>query len=339
MSATRAQGDTVTVTRAHARPGPPSRITYLWFFDHREGDLEATLRAYLVALENVPGEKELVAVANGVGASARDALLPILRTASFPAALLSLHRGSGEGAALHVGVRHSTGDAVVILPPYRQIDETEFARFTEAIREGKLDYIASWRHPRVGSRTDGALSRLFNSIASDFTSVDLHDVNSSLRAMKRVVLEEVPFHGDLHRFLPMLAVMQGFRVGELPVRHVSERVHKGDYHVGILVRRFLDLLSLFFLVKFTRKPLRFFGLIGTAVFGAGALLLLYLLIERLLGIPLSDRPLLVLGAILFVLGAQLFSIGLLGELIIFTYGRENPEYAVERVYDSTNASD
>lgn len=238
-----------------------------------------------------------------------------------------------------VGFRHSQGDVVVILPPYRQIDESEFARLTKAIREGTLDYIASWRHPRVGSRTDGALSRMFNAIACDFTDVHLHDVNSSLRAMKRQVLEEVPFHGDLHRFLPMLAAMQGFRVGELPVRHVSERVRKGDYHIGIMVRRFLDLLSLFFLVKFTRKPLRFFGLIGTAVFGAGAIVLLYLLIERLLGVPLSDRPLLVLGAILFVLGAQLFSIGLLGELIIFTYGRETPEYAVERVYDSTNASE
>ena len=338
MSATRTSEE-LGAPRAGAGSGSMPSVTYLWTFDHREDQLVDTLRAQIESLAEVPGTKELVVVANGVAAAARDALLPILRTAPFPAALLSLHRGSGEGAALTVGFRHSQGDVVVILPPYRQIDETEFARLTEAIREGSLDYIASWRHPRVGSRTDGALSRLFNTIASDFTDVELHDVNSPLRAMKRKVLEEVPYHGDLHRFLPMLAAMQGFRVGELRVRHVTERVRHGDYHVGIMVRRFLDLLSLFFLVKFTRKPLRFFGLIGTVTFAAGAIVLVYLLIQRLFGVPLSDRPLLVLGALLFVLGAQLFSIGLLGELIIFTYGRDNPEYAVERVYDSTNASE
>jgi hypothetical protein len=336
MSATRVQGDLAgAATPSESLPS----VTYLWTFSHRDEDLEGTLRAYLDALAGVPVSKELIVVDNGVGGSAREGLLTLLRTAPFPTAFLSLHRGSGDGAALTTGVRHSSGDAIVILPPYRQVDEAEFARFTAAIREGSLDYIASWRHPRVGSWLDGALSHWFNSITAGFTDVRLHDVNSSLRAMKRRVLEEVPFHGDLYRFLPMLAVMQGFRVGELQVRHTSERVQKGDYHIGILVRRFLDLLSLFFLVKFTRKPLRFFGLIGTVVFGAGALLLLYLLVDRLLGSPLADRPLLVLGAILFVLGAQLFSIGLLGELIIFTYGRDNPEYAVERVYDSTNAAD
>lgn len=339
MSATRASGDPVIGAHVRTAPGGLPPVTYLWIFDHREDDLERTLHAYLEALAAVPGAKELVVVADGVNADTRNALLPLLRTAPFPAILLSLHRGAGEGAALTVGFRHSTGDVVVILPPYRQIAESEFGRLTEAIREGSLDYIASWRNPRVGSQTDGALSRMFNAIASDFTDVHLHDVNSSLRAMKRQVLEDVPFHGDLHRFLPMLAAMQGFRVGELPVRHISERVRQGDYHIGIMVRRFLDLLSLFFLAKFTRKPLRFFGLIGAAMFGAGAIVLLYLLIERLLGVPLADRPLLVLGAILFVLGAQLFSIGLLGELIIFTYGSQTPEYAVERVYDSTNASE
>jgi hypothetical protein len=337
MSAIR--GQEAITGGANAASGSVPSVSYLWIFNYQDEDLEGTLRAYLEALAAVPGSKELIVVDNGVGGAVRDRLVDLLRAAPFPAALLSLHRGAGDGAAITRGFSHSSGETIMLLPPYRQIDESEFARFTEVIREGSLDYVASWRHPRVGSGTDGALSRWFNAIAAEFTSLHLHDVNSSLRAMKRRVLEEVPFHGDLVRFLPILAAMQGFRVGELQVRHISERVRKGDYHLGILVRRFLDLLSLFFLVKFTRKPLRFFGLIGTAVFGVGALLLLYLLVERLFGVPLSDRPLLVLGAILFVLGAQLFSIGLLGELIIFTYGRDIPEYAVERVYDSTNATD
>jgi hypothetical protein len=128
--------------------------------------------------------------------------------------------------------------------------------------------------------------------------------------------------------------MQGYRVTEVQTRHLEERVKKGDYRLGAYARRLLDLLTLFFLIKFTRKPLRFFGLIGGALFAAGSLLTVVLGIQRLLGDrPLADRPLLILAVTLVVLGVQLCSLGLLGELMIFIHGRALAEYHVEKVHE------
>jgi glycosyltransferase involved in cell wall biosynthesis len=318
------------VAEITARPA----VSYVWTFSFSESDLEETLGRYLERIGPIPATKELIVVDDGVGPPVQDALLARLKTAAFPAFLYHMHRGGGEAAALQTGLHHARGEAIVILPTYRQVDESEIQRFTSAILEGSLDYIASWRNPRIDSWSERTLSRWFNAMTSRVTGIQLHDITSGLRAMRRKVVDEVPLHGDLYRFLPVLAVLQGFRVGELPVRHVAERVRRGDYRPGIFVRRFLDLLTLFFLSKFTRKPLRFFGLVGTAVFALGAAVLLYLLVQRILGTPLADRPLLVLGVLMFVLGAQLFSIGLLGELIIFIYGRDLREYKVEAVYEA-----
>lgn len=314
----------------------PSRpvVSYVWTYSHAEPDLEETLGRYLVAIEAIPIAKELIAVDDGVGPPAQVPLIARLRAAPFPTSFYYLHRGGGEAAALSAGLQHVAGEVVILLPSYRQIDESEIPRMTEAILRGPLDYIASWRHPRIDSWAEKRLSRWFNAMTSRMTGTELHDITSGLRAMRRKVIDDVPIHGDLYRFLPVLALMQGFRVGELQVRHVAERVRPGDYRPGIFVRRVLDLLTLLFVSKFTRKPLRFFGLVGTVVFAVGAAVLLYLAVDRMLGTPLADRPLLVLGVLIFVLGAQLFSIGLLGELIIFVYGRDLREYKVETIYET-----
>ena len=309
-------------------------ISYIWMYSHAEPDLEETLGRYLAAIEAIPHGKELIAVDDGVGQPAQLPLVERLRAARFPTSFYHLHRGGGEAAALEAGLRHATGEIIVLLPSYRQIDEAEIPRITDAILKGPLDYIASWRHPRVDSWAERRLSEGFNAVTRQVTGIELHDITSGLRAMRRKVVEDVSLHGDLHRFLPVLAVMQGFKVGELEVRHVSERVRRGDYSPGIFVRRFLDLLTLLFVSRFTRKPLRFFGLLGTMAFALGTAVLLYLAVDRMLGKPLADRPLLVLGVLIFVLGAQLFSIGLLGELIIYIYGRDLREYKVDTIYEA-----
>ncbi|MGE5176051.1 MAG: glycosyltransferase [Hyphomicrobiales bacterium] len=312
-------------------------VTYVWTFAHDDRDLVDLLGGYIETIGRIDLAKELIVVDDGVGGPVREAMIARLKGAGFPTALYSLHRAGGESAAMYSGLHHASGDAIVMLPAYRQVDDAEIAGITDAILEGSLDYIASWRHPRVDSWFGRLLSNGFNGVTARLTGIELHDLNSGLRAMRRRVVAEVPLHGDLYRFLPVLAAFQGFRVGERPVKHVAELVRRGDYRPGIFVRRFLDLLSLFFISKFTRKPLRFFGLAGTLMFALGSATLAYLVVQRVLGRSLADRPLLVLAVLILVLGAQLFSIGLLGELIIFTYAGDVPEYKIEAVYDSTNA--
>jgi hypothetical protein len=152
--------------------------------------------------------------------------------------------------------------------------------------------------------------------------------------MKRIVAEEVHLYGDLHRFLPLLAYQRGFKISEVPVQQSHHDFKRRVRRPGIYLRRLLDLLTLFFLLKFTKKPLRFFGLVGSLLSGLGGLILAYLGIYRLLELgPIAGRPLLVLGVLLIVMGLQLFSVGLLGEIIVFTHARELKDYQIEEILE------
>jgi hypothetical protein len=161
-----------------------------------------------------------------------------------------------------------------------------------------------------------------------------HDISCGMRVMKRKVAEEVHLYGDLHRFFPLLAFQRGFKVEEIPVRQSRQDLKPRIYRPGIYLRRLLDILTLLFIFKFTKKPLRFFGLIGGALFGCGSVILAYLVVYWLMDLgPISRRPILILGVLLMVLGAQLFSIGLLGEMMIFTHGRGAKDYQIKEILE------
>ena len=150
--------------------------------------------------------------------------------------------------------------------------------------------------------------------------------------MKREVAAELSVYGDLHRFIPILALSRGFRVVEVSLAQRPEDLATRYHGAGVYLRRLLDVLTVFFLVKFTRKPLRFFGLIGTGLFGLGVLLAMYLTVDKLLfAQAIANRPLLLLAVLLMVLGVQSVSIGLLGEIIIFTHARQIKEYQIAEI--------
>jgi hypothetical protein len=177
------------------------------------------------------------------------------------------------------------------------------------------------------------LSWLFHQLVRKLTQTTYHDITCSLRAMRRQVAEEVPLYGDLHRFFPLLASQRGFKVAELPVRQGRHDIRRGPYGPGMYLRRLLDILTVFFLFKFTKTPLRFFGLLGSELFIAGAIVVGYLGLYRLFAFGgIAGRPLLILGALLMMLGAQLFSIGLLGELLIFTHAH-GQDYQVDEILE------
>jgi hypothetical protein len=196
--------------------------------------------------------------------------------------------------------------------------------------------VASWRTPRIDSKSEQTKSRIFNWIAAWFSGVRLHDINSGLRVMRREVIEHLPLYGDLHVYLPILAARQGFRVGEVPVRHLQERPNRSARGASVYLRRALDLLTLFFLIRFTQKPFRFFGGIGSILLAGGGVITLVLGIDRLFfGTALANRPMLVLGTLLMVFGIQMFSLGLIGELIIFVSAGGMTDYQVEQVFESS----
>jgi len=244
--------------------------------------------------------------------------------------IIVLAKWFGEATALTIGFKHAAGEIILTLPAYHQIRTDEIPRLIDAL-EGS-DMVLARRWPRIDSFLNRLQSKVFNYLLRSVSSLSVHDAGCGVRAIRRHVTEEVYIYGDLHRFLPIMAHRHGFTVTELKVAQAEQDRHQRLYPPGIYLRRLLDLLTVFFLIRFTYKPLRFFGLLGTAVFFLGALGIAYLVADRLIwDAMLGNRPALFLSSLLVVLGIQLLAIGLIGELIIFTHARDMKEYNIAEI--------
>ena len=216
------------------------------------------------------------------------------------------------------------------MPAYQQVEVDDIPKLVAALEN--YDMVLARRWPRRDSITNRLQNRLFNFLLRLSTDLKIHDAGCSTRVFTRNVIEEIQLYGDLHRFFPVMAHRQGFRVIELDVTQSEKDIHRRFYAPGLYVRRMLDLLTIFFLIKFTKKPLRFFGLVGTTLFGLGVVSSLYLIVERLFfDISLADRPALFLSSLLIVLGVQIIAIGLIGEIIIFTHAKDLKEYKIDKI--------
>jgi len=248
--------------------------------------------------------------------------------------IVSLSRSFGEATALSVGFEVSRAPVIMTISSYFQVEPEEIDRILNKVFQENYDLAISRRFPRIDSFFNRIQSWIFHRLTQLLTGRTYHDLSCGLRAIKRKVVEEVPLYGDLHRFLPLLSYERGFRVAEVCVKQSAYDKKRRIFKPGIYIRRLLDILTLFFLFKFTKKPLRFFGLLGSGLVGIGGMIIVYLGADRILGHgAIADRPILVLGVLLIVLGVQLFSIGLLGEIIIFTHARKVKDYAIERILE------
>ncbi len=254
--------------------------------------------------------------------------LKSLRQSGKDLTIIRHSRSFGESTSISGAFKHATGDLILTLPSYYQAEAAEVMKLFESI-DG-YDLVIGRRWPRNDSQFNQFQTKLFHVLAKSITGVNMNDIGCSIRLMKRSVLEEIDLYGDLHRFLPMLADKQGFKINEVEIRQSYREKRLRTYPFGVYLTRLIDLLTVFFLVKFTKKPLRFFGLAGTAILLPGLLLTFYLVAGRILGkFGLSDRPLFLLGILLIVLGIQIFAIGLVGEIITFTHSKELKDYRVE----------
>ncbi len=244
--------------------------------------------------------------------------------------VISLSRSFGEATALMAGFEHASGQAIVTLPAYHQIDARDIGQLVGGLESA--DVVIGRRWPRVGGPFERLRRAAFHGLLGWVTRLKFNDLGCGARALDRRVLEEIQLYGDQHRFLAVLADRQGFRVHEVNVRQSKEDRFEGVYQPREYTRGLLDIFTVFFLVRFTKKPLRFFGMVGVTTFAVGALAVTWLVIERLFfDQALAERPALLLASLLVVLGLQLFALGLLGELMIFTHARGLKDYQIERV--------
>jgi FemAB-related protein (PEP-CTERM system-associated) len=254
--------------------------------------------------------------------------------AHWPLRIVQLEGGGlGESIALSAGVAKATGDLVLSMPPYLQIEPQDVVLVVKALEAG-ADCVATWRHSRIDPWLNQLQSRLFNWFLRWIMNMPFHDLNSATRGFRRRVLEEVAVYGELYRFLPVMARRQGFRVTEVRVRHREEKGRAGFYGVGVYLRRALDIVAITFLTRFTQRPLRFFGYVGFTAALVGVLMAAWPLYERIFeNVALTERPLFVLGAILAAFGVQLIGFGLVGEIIIFTQAPNLRDYKIESMVE------
>jgi glycosyltransferase involved in cell wall biosynthesis len=244
--------------------------------------------------------------------------------------VVKLARRFGEATALTIGIRQSSGSLILTLPAYQQVEAHEIPRLVEALED--CDMVVARRWPRKDSLFNRIQSRVFHLLLKPVSDINFHDIGCGVRVFRRRVTEEVNIYGDQHRFLPILAQKYGFRVVEIDAAQAQQDTLKRVYSPGTYLQRMLDIFSIFFLVKFTKKPLRFFGILGSGLFAIGSFILFYLLFIKLfLGVGLAGRPILLLGTLLVILGVQVFAIGLLGEIIIFTHAKDMKEYTIEQI--------
>jgi len=228
---------------------------------------------------------------------------------------LRFGRNRGKSDALDAGFRAVRGRYVVTLDADLQDDPAEVPRMLEALHAGRYDLISGWKEVRRDPFSRRALSRLFNWVTSRVSGIRLHDFNCGFKVYRREVTDRIRVYGELHRFLPVLAHWNGFKVGEVVVRHHPRRYGRSRFGASRMLKGVFDLITVMFLVKFERRPLHLFGSVGLLCLLVGGGISLFFVARWLLGEPMYVRPIMIGGWVLVLLGLQFFSMGLLGEML------------------------
>lgn len=286
-------------------------------------------RDYSTALERLDLSYELIYVLDGSFPEFRHDL-ERLRDDGESLTIIQLGKHFGESAALEAGFANSRNDWILLLPAYYQFEPNDLSRLFEDI--DNWDMLIGRRNPRTDSKVNQWLSNIFHQLVNWMTDSNFHDLGSGARLIRRDVINDIPLYGDQHRFLPVLASRKGYRIREIDVAQSTKETYRRLPLLGTYPRRLLDLLTVFFLVKFTKKPLRFFGLIGASIASIGGLWMALIVTQRLMfGAALAERPALLLASLLIVLGVQIFALGLIGEIVIYAHAREMREYTIQEI--------
>jgi glycosyltransferase involved in cell wall biosynthesis len=242
------------------------------------------------------------------------AALTRLHAARDDVTVVRLRRNFGKAAALGAGFAQARGDVIVTIDGDLQDDPAEIPGLLVKLEEG-FDLVSGWKAHRRDPLRRRVLSRLFNAVTRWISGMRLHDMNCGLKAYRAEVVRGLRLYGELHRFIPVLAHHRGYRIAELPVNHRPREHGRSRYGLERYLRGFLDLLTVSFIGRYRHRPLHLFGGVGLTLSAAGIGILVYLTVVKFLGHSIGQRPLLILGVLLVVVGLQVFSLGLITELI------------------------
>jgi glycosyltransferase involved in cell wall biosynthesis len=240
---------------------------------------------------------------------------------------ISFRKNYGKSAALHTGFKNAKGNAVVTIDADLQDDPQEISNLLKKLDDG-YDLCSGWKKNRKDPFIKKYSSKLFNFITRLISGIKIHDINCGLKAYRKEVVENIKVYGEMHRYIPVLAKWQGFKITETPVQHRARRYGKTKYGISRFFKGFIDLITVTFATRYIKRPMHFFGFFGALAFIAGVAVLGYLTALWIQGQPLSNRPMIFLGMLLIIVGVQMFSVGLLGEMLVHN-SKDEKEYVIK----------
>ncbi len=249
--------------------------------------------------------------------------------------LVELRKNYGQSTAMAAGIDYSRGKYIALLDGDLQNDPADIPSMLELLKKEDWDVVAGNRK----NRKDGFIlrrlpSRIANSIIRKWTGVHIKDYGCTLKVFRREIAEELGLYGELHRFIPVLAKLQGAKITQVDVKHYARKFGKSKYGINRTFKVMSDLVLMVFLRKYLQKPMHLFGTIGFISFGIGALINIYLLVLKIMGQDIWGKPLLILGLILVLGGIQFITIGIVADINVRTYfeSQNKKTYNVRKIY-------
>ncbi len=253
---------------------------------------------------------------------------------------IRFRRNYGKSAALYCGFKAALGDVVVTMDADLQDDPAEIPALYHMVADGTFDLVSGWKKKRKDRvLTKNIPSRIYNATARAVTGIKLHDMNCGLKAYSNQVVKNIEVYGEMHRYIPYLAKEAGFtKIGEKPVVHARRKYGQSKFGLSRFVNGYLDLLTLWFLARFGKRPMHIFGLFGSLMFFAGGIITVWLIVQKIYwqshGMPfraVTDQPLFYLALLAVVLGMQLFLAGFIGELITRNASERNTYHIAQEI--------
>lgn len=291
--------------------------------------LEPLHRELKEALSSIP-DHEIIFVNDGSTDGSTEELRK-LQARDGAVRVINFRRNFGKSAALDAAFHRVRGPYVVTIDADLQDDPAEIPALIEKLESDGLDLVSGWKKVRHDPLSKRIPSRFFNYATRLISGLKLHDFNCGLKAYRVEVVRVLRVHGELHRYIPAIAYRAGFRVGEKPVNHRPRRFGRTKFGPSRFLHGFLDLLTVMFLSRYLSSPLHLFGLVGGLILVAGVVLNVYLLMEKIMGRSIGQRPLLFLAVMMVIVGIQFIFFGFLGEMMA-REPKEGETYLIESVW-------
>lgn len=299
---------------------------------YNEGESLKSLYEQLVAvLEPLGKSFEIIIIDDGSTDNSFDIVRQLHRQDTRVRGI-QFQKNYGKSAALSVGFEACRGEYIITMDADLQDDPAEIPKMLSMMDQG-YDLISGWKKVRKDPYSKRIPSKIFNWATAFFTGISIHDFNCGFKCYRRKVVEEIEVYGELHRYIPVLVSIKGFKIGELPVVHHPRQFGKSKFGMSRFINGFFDLITVLFISRYLHRPLHLFGILGILSFLLGFIINLYLTVNWFQGVGIGNRPLLFLGILLIIVGIQFVSIGLLGELLTHLRRRGPVHYVIRETIE------